>query len=189
MRMKRSSIGAVLTGIMMTACGGATIAPATPASKGEDASEVGASRAARVVDIGKMPRQSMAEGLTRRYLVGEKTTLAIFDFAKGAVVPEHSHPNEQVTYIVQGHVRVVAGGEAFDVRSGQVIVIPPGVRHSFEALEDTVDVDFFTPERRDWIDEAVVEHPRFGIGIVREKPDEMRVVFRQGDLVFTRAAK
>ncbi|MDI1480299.1 cupin domain-containing protein [Polyangium sp. y55x31] len=148
--MKTSAIGAVLTGIMMTACGSATIAPATPASKDEDA--IVASRTARVVDIGKMPRQSMAEGLTRRYLVGEKTTLAIFDFVKGAVVPEHSHPNEQVTYIVEGHVRVVAGGETFDVTSGQVIVIPPGVRHSFEALEDTVDVDFFTPERRDWIE-------------------------------------
>ncbi|WP_136923855.1 L-dopachrome tautomerase-related protein [Polyangium aurulentum] len=106
---------------------------------------------ARVVDIGAAHRESMASGLERRYVVGEKTTLAIFDFAKGARVPEHSHPNEQVSYIPRGHVRVVAGGETFDVRSGQVIVIPPGIPHSFEALEDTVDIDFFTPVRTDWL--------------------------------------
>lgn len=108
-------------------------------------------RSARVVDIEGMPRETMAEGLARRYVVGEKTTLAIFDFVKGAKVPEHSHPNEQVSYIPRGHVRVIAGGETFEVRAGQVIVIPPGVRHSFEALEDTVDVDFFTPVRADWL--------------------------------------
>jgi len=152
--VKRTIIAAaaLVMAAITTACGGSTSAPATPASKVEPARLQAKRAAARVVDIGAAPRESMASGLERRYVVGEKTTLAIFDFAKGARVPEHSHPNEQVSYIPRGHVRVTAGGETFDVRSGQVIVIPPGVPHSFEALEETVDIDFFTPVRTDWLE-------------------------------------
>ena len=69
----------------------------------------------------------------------------------GAIVPEHSHHNEQISYILEGALRFHVGGEEKVVRAGEVLIIPPHVPHSAEALERTVDLDIFTPPRQDWI--------------------------------------
>ena len=74
---------------------------------------------------------------------------------KGAVVPKHSHDNEQLTYILEGalHFRI---GENLEreviVRAGEVLVLPSHVPHEATALEDTLDVDVFCPPRQDWLD-------------------------------------
>jgi quercetin dioxygenase-like cupin family protein len=75
--------------------------------------------------------------------------------AKGAVVPEHEHHNEQLTYILEGALRFWIGGdggEVLDVGAGEVLHIPAHVPHRAEALEDTLDVDVFHPPRQDWLD-------------------------------------
>ena len=72
--------------------------------------------------------------------------------AQGAIVPEHSHHNEQITYILEGLLRFTIGGETIDVAAGEVRAIPPHVPHMAEALEDTLDVDVFHPPRQDWLD-------------------------------------
>jgi quercetin dioxygenase-like cupin family protein len=72
--------------------------------------------------------------------------------AKGAVVPEHSHHNEQITYILDGLLRFTLGDETIDVAAGEVLTIPAHVPHRAEALEDTLDVDVFHPPRQDWLD-------------------------------------
>jgi quercetin dioxygenase-like cupin family protein len=72
--------------------------------------------------------------------------------AKGAIVPEHSHHNEQLTYIVEGKLRFFLGDETVDVGAGEVLHIPAHVPHKAEALEDTLDVDVFHPPRQDWLD-------------------------------------
>lgn len=102
-------------------------------------------------DLNASPRESIGPGLTRRYGYGRTTTIAISDFKKVARVPAHIHANEQVSYIQSGRVRVLAGGKEFIVKGGQTLIIPPYVEHSFEALEDTVDIDFVAPTRADWI--------------------------------------
>jgi quercetin dioxygenase-like cupin family protein len=74
---------------------------------------------------------------------------------KGCIVPFHSHDNEQISYILEGALRFWIGEQGEDelvLRAGEVLVIPSKVRHKAEALEDTVDVDIFTPPRRDWLD-------------------------------------
>lgn len=71
--------------------------------------------------------------------------------AKGAIVPEHAHENEQITYILEGKLRFTLGDETVDVGAGEVLTIPPNVPHAAEALEDTLDVDVFTPPREDWL--------------------------------------
>lgn len=74
---------------------------------------------------------------------------------KGAVVPMHSHDNEQLTYVVDGALkfRIGNGGpDALIVRSGEILHLPSNVPHEAEALEDTLDVDVFTPPRQDWLD-------------------------------------
>jgi unsaturated pyranuronate lyase len=71
---------------------------------------------------------------------------------KGAVVPEHSHENEQITYIVEGALRFTLGdGRVITVSAGEVLVIPSNLKHSAVAVEDTVDLDIFAPPRADWI--------------------------------------
>lgn len=90
------------------------------------------------------------KGINRRHLHGQHGTLAVFELKKGAIVPLHQHPNEQITYIVEGLVEVTAGGRKYRVGAGEVIVLPPNVPHEFLALEDTTDIDFFSPARADW---------------------------------------
>ena len=74
---------------------------------------------------------------------------------KGAIVPEHSHHNEQLTYILEGKLRFFlgeGGGDVIDVSAGEVLHIPAHLPHKAEALEDTLDVDVFHPPRADWLD-------------------------------------
>ena len=74
---------------------------------------------------------------------------------KGAVVPMHSHDNEQITYVLQGALRFRIGDGGPDglvVRAGEVLHLPSDMPHEAEALEDTIDVDVFTPPRQDWLD-------------------------------------
>ncbi|MDE3194484.1 MAG: cupin domain-containing protein [Chloroflexota bacterium] len=105
----------------------------------------------KVHKIEQQPRERMIAGIERRYLSGAQTTLAQIFFPKGALVPEHTHPNEQVSFIVTGAVRFTLGGDVVDVGAGEVLVIPPHMPHSAEALEETYDLDFFSPRREDWI--------------------------------------
>ena len=82
--------------------------------------------------------------------------LARIDLRQGAVVPSHSHANEQISWITEGALRFTLGraGEEREVvvRAGEVLVIPAHLPHAAEALEDTVDYDIFAPPRQDWID-------------------------------------
>jgi quercetin dioxygenase-like cupin family protein len=74
--------------------------------------------------------------------------------AKGAIVPRHAHHNEQVTYILEGRLRFWFGEseeEEIEIGAGEVLTIPPHLPHKAEALEDTLDVDVFTPPREDWL--------------------------------------
>jgi len=89
--------------------------------------------------------------LQRQFVVGEKVMVARILLKKGCVVPLHSHHNEQITYILEGVLKFGLNGEEVIVRAGEVLCIPPNVPHDAVALEDTVDLDIFTPPREDWI--------------------------------------
>lgn len=93
--------------------------------------------------------------LTRQFITGSQAMLARIDLKQGAVVPRHSHPNEQISWITEGALRFTlgeAGQERIvDVHAGEVLVIPGNLPHGAEALEDTVDFDLFAPPRQDWI--------------------------------------
>jgi quercetin dioxygenase-like cupin family protein len=92
--------------------------------------------------------------LQRQIVVGQEIMVARVLMKKGAIVPEHSHPNEQVTYILEGALKFWIGGQELVVREGEVLTIPPDLPHRAEALVDTVDVDIFNPPRADWINKT-----------------------------------
>ncbi len=104
-----------------------------------------------------MPRELVTDGIERRIITGERMMLAHIYLRRGAVVPRHSHDNEQLTYILRGALRFWLGedgSEVVDVRAGEVLHIPSNVPHKAEALEDTLDVDVFSPPRQDWLDKT-----------------------------------
>jgi quercetin dioxygenase-like cupin family protein len=89
--------------------------------------------------------------LRRQIAVGRDIMIARVLLSKGCVVPEHSHPNEQVSYILEGALKFRVGGKEIVVGAGEVLAIPPGAPHEAEALADTIDLDVFTPPRADWL--------------------------------------
>ena len=104
-----------------------------------------------------MPKENVTEMLDRRLITGDRMMLAHVYLKKGAIVPRHSHENEQLTYILEGALRFWIGedeSETIDVRAGEVLHIPSHVPHKAEALEDTLDVDIFSPPRQDWLDKT-----------------------------------
>lgn len=104
-----------------------------------------------------MPEERMTDLISRRFITGDKTMLAHVYLKKGALVPKHHHENEQITYILEGALRFHLGDDQAQeviVRAGEVLHIPSNVPHAAEALEDTLDVDIFSPPRQDWIDKT-----------------------------------
>ncbi len=89
--------------------------------------------------------------LGRHFVVGQNIMLARVLLKKGCIVPEHSHPNEQLTYIAEGALKFWIDGKEIVVNAGEVLTIPPNMPHKAEALEDTVDFDVFNPPRADWM--------------------------------------
>jgi quercetin dioxygenase-like cupin family protein len=102
-----------------------------------------------------LPREELSSLIGRRLITGDQMMIAQVFLAKGAIVPQHSHENEQLTYILEGRLRLwlgEEGAESVDVAAGEVLHIPAHVPHKAEALEDTLDVDIFHPPRQDWLD-------------------------------------
>jgi quercetin dioxygenase-like cupin family protein len=104
-----------------------------------------------------MPKERVSAMLDRRLITGERVMLTHVYLKKGCIVPRHQHENEQITYILDGALRFWIGEDEKQemvVRAGEVLHIPPQVWHKAEALEDTLDVDVFSPPRQDWLDKT-----------------------------------
>jgi quercetin dioxygenase-like cupin family protein len=103
----------------------------------------------------ELPKEALKPDLARRLVSTERMMLAQVFLDEGCVVPQHSHENEQLTYILEGKLRFFLGedeSEVVDVGAGEVLHIPSGLPHKAVALEDTLDVDIFNPPRQDWLD-------------------------------------
>ena len=112
-----------------------------------------------------LPREELSPEIGRRLITGEKLMIAHVYLKKGAVVPTHSHHNEQITYILEGALRFRLGedeSQHVDVAAGEVLHIPAHLPHTAVALEDTLDVDIFSPPRQDWLDgsDAYLRQPQ-----------------------------
>jgi quercetin dioxygenase-like cupin family protein len=101
-----------------------------------------------------VPIEDLNPLLQRHFVVGENIMLARVLLKKGCIVPEHSHHNEQITYILDGALKFWIDGEEIVVSAGEVLTIPPHMPHKAEALADTVDLDVFNPPREDWINKT-----------------------------------
>jgi quercetin dioxygenase-like cupin family protein len=94
----------------------------------------------------------VTEMISRKVVTGEREMLAQIYLKKGALVPMHAHESEQITYVLQGALKFLIAGEDITVREGEVLLIPSWVEHQAEALDDTFELDVFSPIRQDWLD-------------------------------------
>src|SRR3954466_2110657 len=104
-----------------------------------------------------MRKERVTDMLERRLITGDRMMLAHVYLKKGCIVPKHSHENEQITYILEGALRFWIGedgSEEITVKAGEVLHLPSNVPHKAEALEETLDVDIFSPPRQDWLDKT-----------------------------------
>jgi quercetin dioxygenase-like cupin family protein len=111
----------------------------------------GAMQSFKHIDWDSVPTESLNPQIQRQFINTEKTTIARFVLKKGVVVPTHQHPNEQIAFVTEGALKFVVDGKPVVINAGEVLCIPANVPHSAEALENTVDIDVFTPTRADWL--------------------------------------
>ena len=115
-----------------------------------------AKRAAAWYRWDQVELEDVNEKLSRRLITGDQVMLTHVYLKKGCIVPKHSHMNEQFTYILEGALKFFVGddGREVVVRAGEVLHLPGNVPHEAHALEDTLDVDVFSPPREDWLNKT-----------------------------------
>lgn len=116
--------------------------------------ETSANNQVKHVRWSEIPIESLNPLLDRQIVVGDQVMVARVLLKKGCVVPMHSHMNEQITHIEEGALKFSIDGKELVVRAGEFLCIPPNMPHEAVAIEDTVDIDIFTPPRADWINKT-----------------------------------
>ena len=105
-----------------------------------------------VVKYNEIQGTDIGGGITRRILAHEGGMMIVeATFQKGAVGTAHRHPHEQVSYILSGKFRYTMDSESYILEKGATDSVPPEVLHGAEALEDSVILDVFTPQREDFL--------------------------------------
>jgi len=82
---------------------------------------------------------------------GDSMLMSEFLLQKGAILPEHSHPNEQAGYLVKGKIRLFIGALVHDLVPGDSWNIAKDVIHRAEILQDSVAIEVFSPLREDYL--------------------------------------
>jgi quercetin dioxygenase-like cupin family protein len=105
----------------------------------------------KLVAISDRAMFSPEAGLSRQVLAYTRDLMLVRHLMeKGWVGARHSHPHEQLVYVVRGHLRFTGGDKTFDARAGDSFVVPGGIEHQTSAVEESEVLDVFTPFRKDY---------------------------------------
>ena len=100
----------------------------------------------------KVRPEALAEGIERRMIVGDKLMACRLHFQPRVVTPVHTHPHEQMTFVLQGKVKFTIEGKERIVSAGNVLHFAPNTPHGATMLdEEVVLIDIFTPLREDFL--------------------------------------
>lgn len=105
-----------------------------------------------MIHIDQVKKKLLIEGIIGQYVHGNSTTLGFVTINKGSNLPLHHHPHEQITYMIEGKLKMQIGNEEFVLEPGIVKVIPSNTPHSAIALTDCKLIDVFSPVREDYRD-------------------------------------
>jgi quercetin dioxygenase-like cupin family protein len=92
------------------------------------------------IDPQKLP------GHERRLVVGKNLMLVFIDAEVGKTT-EHTHPNEQMLYLIEGRASFHVGSEERIIEAGQVVHIPEGTPHRLEAHTRIRYLGIYSPPR------------------------------------------
>jgi quercetin dioxygenase-like cupin family protein len=100
--------------------------------------------------LGELEEREMVPGFRARFIHSDHMTLASWTVKAGSIMPEHSHPHEQITAILEGDFEMTVGGKTSRLSPNTVGTIPANVIHSGVALTDCRIMDVFYPVREDY---------------------------------------
>ncbi len=102
------------------------------------------------VRLEEIKEKEIAPGFRARMVHAEHMTVAHWNITQGSSLPEHSHPHEQYSILLEGQFELTVGDETEVLSPGLVAVIPGGITHGGTALTDCRIVDIFHPVREDY---------------------------------------
>ena len=102
------------------------------------------------MDLSDLEEKDLLPGFKVRFVHSETMTSAYWTVEEGAVLPEHSHPHEQVANVLEGEFELTIDGESKILTSGSVGVVPPNAVHSGKAINECRILDVFHPVREDY---------------------------------------
>ena len=106
---------------------------------------------ARVFRLDALAPFALADGVQARALFGDQAMLNLVTLEPGAVVPEHSHPHEQLGIGLSGLIMMKIDGEELPMGPMDAIHVPSGVVHGgYAGPEGAVVLDVFVPIREDF---------------------------------------
>jgi len=101
-------------------------------------------------DLNKVNAKEILPGFRVKVVHSKNMTLTYWDIKAGSSLPEHSHPNEQVTNMIEGELELIVDGESNIIKPNSVVVIPSNATHSGKAITDCRVIDVFYPIREDY---------------------------------------
>lgn len=105
----------------------------------------------RIWNPADIPPRLLAPGVTANIASGEKLMFSLVTLEPGAVVPEHSHPHEQMGMMVSGEMELTVAGEARRLAGNDIYLIPGGVPHRVvTGPNGAVALDAFSPPREEY---------------------------------------
>ena len=108
-------------------------------------------------NIHDIPSCNLIEGYDAQFIHTAQATYSHVKAKAGAVLPKHSHPQEQVSYILEGKFELTVENVPYELSPGQVFVIPSNALHSGRAITDCFILDVFTPVREDYREKGGIQ--------------------------------
>ena len=99
-----------------------------------------------------LEEREIVPGFRARFVHSENMTLAYWEVDQDASLPEHSHPHEQMGYVISGQLAFDIGGNKKTCRAGDTYLIPGGISHSAKVSDDgpAKVLDIFSPPREEY---------------------------------------
>ena len=108
--------------------------------------------------LDEVDKREFLPGSTVRSLHSANMTFCHWHFKTGALLPEHAHPHEQVTHIIEGKFELTVAGETQVLGPGSVAIVPSNAAHSGKAVTDCYCLDVFYPVREDYREGGSAEY-------------------------------
>lgn len=103
-----------------------------------------------LVKLDEIPELQISKGILAHAVTAQTVTVLHVNLAVGALLPEHSHHNEQVVNVIEGELELTVDGSTYSLVPGKVMILPPNVVHSGRVVMACRVIDVFHPVREDF---------------------------------------